>query len=172
MVAVACEAGLCLLEFADGPRLDTQTRRIRARFGMPVVQGTNRYIERLEKELRAYFGGTLRAFRVRLALKGTPFQLAVWRRLLEIPFGSVTTYDTMARKLKHPGAQRAVGRANGDNPLAIVVPCHRVVGSDGELRGYGGGLWRKRRLLELERVRRAPDCRPSAPAPPDPPARS
>ncbi len=150
MVAVASDDGLCLLEFAGRLRLETQTSRVRARFGLPVVRGTNRHLERLEKELRAYFGGTLRGFRVPLALKGSPFQLAVWRRLLEIPYGSVTSYDALARKLKRPGAQRAVGRANGDNPLAIVVPCHRVVGSDGALRGYGGGLWRKRRLLELE----------------------
>ena len=157
MVAVACEAGLCMLEFADGPRLAKQTRRLRARLGMPVARGTNRHIERLEQELRAYFGGARRAFRVPLALEGTPFQLAVWRLLVKIPFGRVTTYDALARKLKRPGAQRAVGRANGDNPLAIVVPCHRVVGSDGELRGYGGGLWRKRRLLELERAPRQRD---------------
>ncbi len=150
MVAVADERGLCLLEFADRRRLATQTRRIRARFGMPIVRGTNRHLERLARELRAYFGGTLRAFRVPLLLEGSPFQLAVWGRLRRIPYGSVITYAALARKLRRDGAQRAVGRANGDNPLTIVVPCHRVVGSDGGLRGYGGGLWRKRRLLELE----------------------
>jgi AraC family transcriptional regulator of adaptative response/methylated-DNA-[protein]-cysteine methyltransferase len=150
VIAVATDDGLCLLEFADRTRLAAQTRRIRARFGWPIVRGSNRHLERLARELRAYFGGGLRAFRVPRVLKGTPFQLAVWRQLLRIPKGSVTTYDALARKLKRPGAQRAVGRANGDNPLAIIVPCHRVVGSDGELRGYGGGLWRKRRLLELE----------------------
>lgn len=150
VVAVAGDDGLCLLEFADRRSLATQTRRIRTRFGMPIVRGTNQHLERLERELRAYFRGALRVFRVPLVLKGSPFQLAVWRRLRRIPFGRVTTYDTLARSLKRAGAQRAVGRANGDNPLAIVVPCHRVVGSDGTLRGYGGGLWRKRRLLELE----------------------
>jgi AraC family transcriptional regulator of adaptative response/methylated-DNA-[protein]-cysteine methyltransferase len=150
MIAIAGADGLCLLEFADRRRQPTQTRRIRARFGLPIVRGTNRHIERLERELRRYFGGTLRAFRVPLLLKGTAFQLTVWRQLLAIPFGRTTTYDMLARTLKRPGAQRAVGSANGDNPLAIVVPCHRVVGADGELHGYGGGLWRKRRLLELE----------------------
>jgi AraC family transcriptional regulator of adaptative response/methylated-DNA-[protein]-cysteine methyltransferase len=150
VIAVAAEDGLCLLEFADRRTLEAQTRRIQSRFRLPIVRGTNRHLERLERELRAYFGGTLRAFGVPLVLKGSPFQLAVWRRLRAIPFGRVTTYDTLARKLERPGAQRAVGRANGDNPIAIVVPCHRVVGSDGTLRGYGGGLWRKRRLLELE----------------------
>jgi AraC family transcriptional regulator, regulatory protein of adaptative response / methylated-DNA-[protein]-cysteine methyltransferase len=154
MVAVATEGGLCMLEFA-GPRQAAQTRRIRERFGLPLVRGTNRHLARLERELRAYFAGTLRAFRVPLRLEGTPFQLGVWRLLLRIPFGSVTSYDALARQLKRRGAQRAVGRANGDNPLAIVVPCHRVVGRDGGLCGYGGGLWRKRRLLELERAPRA-----------------
>jgi AraC family transcriptional regulator, regulatory protein of adaptative response / methylated-DNA-[protein]-cysteine methyltransferase len=157
MIAIAGEDGVCLLEFADRRRQPTQTRRIRARFGLPIVRGTNRHIERLARELRAYFAGGRRAFRVPLLLKGSPFQLAVWRRLRKIPLGSLTTYDTLARQLKRPGAQRAVGCANGDNPLAIVVPCHRVVGSDGKLRGYGGGLWRKRRLLELEGALRPPE---------------
>jgi len=152
MVAVAGDAGLCLLEFADGPRLDAQVRRVSTRLGMPVTRGAHHHIDTVEEELRAYFAGTLRAFRVPLLLAGTPFQLAVWRRLRKIPFGRTTTYDRLARAVGRPGAQRAVGHANGDNPLAIVVPCHRVVGTDGTLTGYGGGLWRKRRLLELEGV--------------------
>jgi AraC family transcriptional regulator of adaptative response/methylated-DNA-[protein]-cysteine methyltransferase len=150
MVAAAADAGLCLLEFADGPRLDEQTRRVGARLGMRIVRGTHAHLDTVEDELNAYFAGGRRAFRVPLLLAGTPFQLAVWRRLVKIPFGRTMTYARLARALGRAGAQRAVGRANGDNPLAIVVPCHRVVGSDGTLHGYGGGLWRKRRLLELE----------------------
>ena len=149
MVAVASERGVCLLEFA-GPRLAAQLRRIEARVGARARAGRSRHLDRLTSELRAYFRGRLRAFRVPLALVGTPFQVAVWRRLLRVPYGTTSTYDTLARRLGKPGAQRAVGRANGDNPLAVVVPCHRLVGSDGDLRGYGGGLWRKRRLLEIE----------------------
>jgi AraC family transcriptional regulator, regulatory protein of adaptative response / methylated-DNA-[protein]-cysteine methyltransferase len=150
MVAVAADAGLCLLEFADGPRLDEQSRRVGARLGRPIVRGTHAHLDTVEEELHAYFAGEGRAFRVPLLLAGTPFQLAVWRRLRRVPFGCTITYDRLARALGRAGAQRAVGRANGDNPLAIVVPCHRVIGTDGTLTGYGGGLWRKRRLLELE----------------------
>ncbi len=86
-----------------------------------------------------------------LVIRGTPFQERVWRRLLQIPFGETLSYEGLARAVGCPGAQRAVGRANGDNRLAIVVPCHRVVQKDGQLRGYGGGLWRKQFLLDLER---------------------
>jgi O-6-methylguanine DNA methyltransferase len=85
-------------------------------------------------------------------LPGTPFQTAVWARLRAIPYGETRSYEEQARAIGRPGAQRAVGRANGDNRLAIVVPCHRVVRADGALCGYGGGLWRKRRLLEHERA--------------------
>jgi O-6-methylguanine DNA methyltransferase len=152
MVGIAGDAGLCLLEFADGPRLPDQTRRVGARLGMPIVRGRHAHLDTVEVELRAYFAGALRAFRVPLLLAGTPFQVAVWKRLRKIPFGRTVTYDQLARALDRVGAQRAVGHANGANPLAIVVPCHRVVGTDGTLHGYGGGLWRKRRLLELEGV--------------------
>lgn len=146
---MASERGVCLLEF-DGPRLAAQLRRVEARLGAAAHAGKSRHLDRLGRELRAYFGGGLRRFRVPLVLAGTPFQVAVWRRLLRVPYGATFTYDRLARSLGRPGAQRAVGRANGDNPLAIVVPCHRLVGADGNLRGYGGGTWRKRRLLEIE----------------------
>jgi len=150
MIAVAGDEGLYLLAFADGRRAAAEIRRLRRRLARPIVAGPHRHIERVERELRRYFAGRLRTFRVPVALAGTPFQLAVWRRLGRIPFGRVQTYAGLARALGRPRAQRAVGLANGANPLAIVVPCHRLVGSDGALTGYGGGLWRKRRLLELE----------------------
>ena len=101
-------------------------------------------------ELRAYFAGALRAFTVPLAPRGTPFQLAVWEQLRLIPYGTTTTYGELARRLGNPTAFRAVGLANGRNPLAIVVPCHRVIGSDGSLTGFGGGMDAKRTLLDLE----------------------
>jgi O-6-methylguanine DNA methyltransferase len=150
MVAVASDRGLCLLEFARGRGLAARVARLAGRRGTPVVRGTNSHLDRLARELRAYFAGSLRTFRVSLAPEGTPFQRAVWRRVRAIRYGCVSSYDRVARALRRPGAQRAVGRANGDNPLSIVIPCHRLVGTDGALRGYGGGLWRKRRLLELE----------------------
>ena len=90
------------------------------------------------------------SFDVPLALDGTPFQLRVWRALLEIPYGETTSYGELARRIESPRAVRAVGLANGRNPIAVIVPCHRVIGADGTLTGYGGGLERKRLLLELE----------------------
>jgi AraC family transcriptional regulator of adaptative response/methylated-DNA-[protein]-cysteine methyltransferase len=143
--------GICLLEFEDRRALPTQWKVLARRFGTPVVPGRNEHVDRLADELARYFAGELREFTVPLVIRGTPFQERVWRRLLQIPFGETLSYEGLARAVGCPGAQRAVGRANGDNRLAIVVPCHRVVQKDGQLRGYGGGLWRKQFLLDLER---------------------
>jgi methylated-DNA-[protein]-cysteine S-methyltransferase len=103
------------------------------------------------RQLRAYFSGTLKDFTLPLAPEGTPFQLDVWKRLCEIPYGETTSYGEIARRIGHPEAARAVGLANGTNPLPIVIPCHRVIGSTGKLTGYGGGLLIKEKLLALER---------------------
>jgi AraC family transcriptional regulator, regulatory protein of adaptative response / methylated-DNA-[protein]-cysteine methyltransferase len=142
--------GICLLEFEDRRALPTQWKVLARRFGTPVVPGRNPHIEQLAEELARYFAGQLREFTVPLVIRGTPFQECVWRRLLRIPYGSTMSYEALASAAGHPGAQRAVGRANGDNRLAILIPCHRVVQKNGELRGYGGGLWRKQFLLDLE----------------------
>jgi O-6-methylguanine DNA methyltransferase len=104
----------------------------------------------LQAELSAYFDGQLRNFTLPLQASGTAFQEAVWQVLLQIPYGQMLSYADVARRIGQPDAVRAVGRANGDNRMAIIVPCHRVVGSDGKLTGYGGGLWRKKFLLSLE----------------------
>ena len=103
-----------------------------------------------EAQLHAYFAGELRRFELPLAPRGTSFQLSVWEALLEIPYGSTATYSELAAAIGRPSACRAVGAANGRNPLAVIVPCHRVIGAGGALTGYGGGLERKRRLLALE----------------------
>jgi len=103
------------------------------------------------RQLRAYFAGELEAFDLRLAPEGTPFQLSVWDRLCEIPFGETISYGELARRVGNPNASRAVGLANGSNPISIVIPCHRVIGSNGKLTGYGGGLPIKEKLLGLER---------------------
>ena len=103
-----------------------------------------------EAQLRAYFAGELRHFDLPLASRGTAFQLSVWDALLEIPYGATTTYSELAATIGRPSACRAVGAANGRNPLAVIVPCHRVIGAAGALTGYGGGLERKRMLLALE----------------------
>lgn len=105
----------------------------------------------LHEQLDAYFAGTLRNFNIPLDLKGTPFQLEAWRALVEIPYGQTASYREQAQRIHRPAAIRAVGTANGRNPISIVVPCHRVIGTNGTLTGYGGGLERKRFLLDLER---------------------
>jgi methylated-DNA-[protein]-cysteine S-methyltransferase len=105
----------------------------------------------VERQLREYFQGKRTAFDLVLHPKGTPFQLAVWKALLEIPYGETRTYGDVARAIGRPGAVRAVGLANGRNPLPIVVPCHRVIGASGTLVGYGGGLHVKQALLDRER---------------------
>lgn len=151
MVAGATERGLALLEFADRRMLETQLRRLAARRDVVAVPTRNDAIDRTETELAEYLAGRLREFTVPLDLAGTEFQLSVWRGLAAIPYGATRSYAEQAAALGRPAAVRAVARANGDNRVAIVVPCHRVVGSDGSLTGYGGGLWRKKRLLELER---------------------
>ncbi|MFJ8793442.1 methylated-DNA--[protein]-cysteine S-methyltransferase [Streptomyces sp. NPDC102462] len=104
-----------------------------------------------EEQLAAYFAGELTEFTLQLRLHGTPFQRSVWEQLTKIPYGETRTYGDLADALGNPNASRAVGLANGRNPVGIIVPCHRVVGSDGSLTGYGGGLERKQRLLDFER---------------------
>lgn len=151
MLAVADESALHLLEFTDRRMLATQLERVRKLFGAVITPGPSPVLDRTATELAEYFAGTRRAFTIPLALKGTPFQEKVWRELLRIPHGETRSYEALASAIRHPGAQRAVGTANGCNRIAIIVPCHRVIRSDGTLSGYGGGVWRKQRLLELER---------------------
>jgi len=114
--------------------------------GLPVFAAAR-------EQLDAYFAGELRRFELPLAVGGTAFQRRVWKALTTIPYGSTTTYGGLAKELGRPAASRAVGMANGRNPVCIVIPCHRVIGADGSLTGFGGGLPRKIRLLELERGR-------------------
>lgn len=115
-------------------------------------------LEQAAREIGEYFEGKRRAFAVPTAAAGTPFQQAVWNALKEIPYGETRTYGEIARRIGHPRASRAVGQANNRNPLPIVVPCHRVIGTSGALTGYAGGLAVKERLLELERTPRRRSC--------------
>jgi methylated-DNA-[protein]-cysteine S-methyltransferase len=103
------------------------------------------------KQIDEYFKGKRRRFLLKLDPQGTPFQKLVWRQLEKIPFGEVVSYGELAGIIGKPGASRAVGSANGKNPIAIIIPCHRVIGSDGRLTGYGGGLWRKEWLIKHEK---------------------
>jgi AraC family transcriptional regulator of adaptative response/methylated-DNA-[protein]-cysteine methyltransferase len=160
MVAAAVDEGVCLLEFTEPARLEAQVEAVRRRLGRDVVVGEHPHLVRLAAELRAYFAGELRAFTVPLVSPGTPFEERVWDALRTIPYGQTRSYVALADRLGVPDGQRAVGRANGLNPIAIVTPCHRVVNKDGRLGGYGGGLWRKRWLLDLEQGLRPlfPEC--------------
>jgi len=152
MLVGATHDRLCLAEFADRRMLATQIERLRKRFGCAVVPGANEVIELFADELERWFDGDLREFTTPLADPGTDFQRQVWQALRAIPYGRTTSYGELARTIGRPQAVRAVARANGDNRLAIIIPCHRVIGSDGRLTGYGGGLWRKRRLLDHEQA--------------------
>lgn len=151
LIAGATDAGVCLLEFTDRRALDGQLAAARRRLGLPLAPGTHPHLKQLADELRSYFAGGLREFTVPLVAPGTPFQERVWLELRRIPYGETISYAELARRVGNPKAQRAVGTANGLNRLCIVIPCHRVVNASGELGGYGGGLWRKRLLLDLER---------------------
>lgn len=150
LVAGAVPEGICLLEFTDRRMLEAQFTALRKRFHRSIVPGENELLERLKGELSQYFAGDLRQFTLPLTYPGTPFQEKVWAELLQIPYGSTSSYEEIARRLGSRGAVRAVGHANGCNRIAIVIPCHRVVNKDGKLGGYGGGLWRKQYLLDLE----------------------
>jgi AraC family transcriptional regulator of adaptative response/methylated-DNA-[protein]-cysteine methyltransferase len=152
MVAGATRGGLCLLEFTDRRGLEREMADLRRRLHVPVVAGEAEPIGRLRGELALYFEGKLKTFTVPLFLAGTPFEERVWRELGNIPYGETRSYEDVASKLGIPRGTRAVGSANGRNRIAILVPCHRVVRKDGTLGGYGGGLWRKQRLLEIERT--------------------
>jgi AraC family transcriptional regulator, regulatory protein of adaptative response / methylated-DNA-[protein]-cysteine methyltransferase len=152
MVAGATPEGVCLLEFTDRRMLETQYKRLEKRFHARLLPGTSEHLEALDRELSLYFQGRLREFRVPLVMGGTEFQNRVWQALKTIPYGHTRSYKEQAIMIGQPKAVRAVGRANGDNRIAIVVPCHRVIGDDGQLTGYGGGLWRKRFLLDLEQM--------------------
>ena len=150
LVAGATAQGVCLLEFADRRMLKAQLAALRRLLGMTVLPGSNWHLDLLARELADYFRGTLRTFSVSLVYPGTPFQGRVWKQLLTIPYGETLSYGQLAAALGEPRAVRAVARANGLNRIAILVPCHRVINANGELGGYGGGLQRKRYLLELE----------------------
>jgi AraC family transcriptional regulator, regulatory protein of adaptative response / methylated-DNA-[protein]-cysteine methyltransferase len=150
LCAGARDDGICLLEFTAPERLDPQLDALRRTLGGTLRDGDHVHLRQLRDELAGYFAGRLRDFTVPLVAPGTPFQERVWSELRRIPYGQTRSYEDLARSVSGVTAHRAVGRANGANRIAIVIPCHRVVNKNGGLGGYGGGLWRKELLLRLE----------------------
>jgi len=150
MIAGAVEEGICLLEFVDRRMIETQIKRLKKYLNAEFVPGQSNYFNELNKQLNEYFNGKRKNFNLPLYLPGTEFQLKVWKELQKIPYGTTRSYKQQAVALKNPNAVRAVARANGDNRIAIIIPCHRVIGKNGQLVGYGGGMWRKQYLINLE----------------------
>jgi AraC family transcriptional regulator of adaptative response/methylated-DNA-[protein]-cysteine methyltransferase len=150
MVAVADDAALHLLEFENRVALTGELRRLERDFGL-IGLGSNTVLKGLVAELEDYFAGESAAFQLPTVQHGTVFEEAVWQALKQIPSGQTRSYGEIAEVLGQPEKSREVGRANGANKISIIVPCHRVIGADGSLVGYGGGLWRKKWLLDHER---------------------
>jgi AraC family transcriptional regulator of adaptative response/methylated-DNA-[protein]-cysteine methyltransferase len=151
LLAGATADGICLLEFNDRKRASRECNDLVRLLRQPVQEGNNVHLDVLKEQLGEYFSGERREFTVPVITAGTDFQLEVWKALLEIPFGVTRSYREQADILGKPDAVRAVANANGMNRIAILIPCHRVIGSDGRLTGYGGGLKRKKWLLDHEK---------------------
>jgi AraC family transcriptional regulator, regulatory protein of adaptative response / methylated-DNA-[protein]-cysteine methyltransferase len=151
MVAVADDAGLRLLEFADRQALERELTVLRRSLRTSIVPGRHRHLDAIREQIAEYFSGKRFEFTVPIAPIGSDFQLRTWKVLQSIPPAETRSYSWLANELGIPGASRAVGRANGTNSLSIIIPCHRVIRADGDLCGYGGGLWRKKWLLKHER---------------------
>lgn len=151
MIAIASDEALYLLEFVDRRGLEREIELLRKKTGSAIIPGHTQPINSIEQELNLYFKGKLREFKTPLSLFGSPFQKHVWEELLKVPFGETRSYLELANVIGKPTACRAVARANGANQFAIIIPCHRIINTNGELGGYGGGLVRKKWLLNHEK---------------------
>ena len=151
MIAIADENFLYLLEFVDGRGIEKEIERLQTHMQSQIVLGITKPILSIERELKEYFNGALKSFNTPFVLLGTDFQQSVWHALTTIPYGHTKSYADQAQVIEKPSACRAVGTANGANQLAIIIPCHRIITSDGKLGGYGGGVTRKQWLLAHER---------------------
>ncbi len=150
MLAVTDDEGVHLLEFAERKALPAEIARLRQRVG-PISFGQSRMLGALAGQVERYFSGRSLSFDIPVVQRGTAFEATVWSALQQVPPGETRSYGELARSIGRPDAARAVARANGANQVAIIVPCHRIIGADGSLTGYGGKLWRKQWLLEHER---------------------
>jgi AraC family transcriptional regulator, regulatory protein of adaptative response / methylated-DNA-[protein]-cysteine methyltransferase len=151
MIAGAVNEGICLLEFSDRRMLKAEYRDLARYFETTLEEGESRHFKTLLTQLKEYFEGSRKEFSLPLVTPGTDFQQAVWKELMNIPYGTTRSYLEQSVALGKPGSIRAVANANGMNRIAIIIPCHRVIGSDGQLTGYGGGLKRKKWLLDHEK---------------------
>jgi AraC family transcriptional regulator of adaptative response/methylated-DNA-[protein]-cysteine methyltransferase len=151
LLAGATDEGICLLEFNDRKRAQRESKDLVRLLNQSLLEGDNEHLIELRKQLTEYFEGSRREFTLPLVTPGTSFQQEVWNELLHIPFGKTRSYQEQANALNKPDAVRAVANANGMNRISIIIPCHRVIGSDGRLTGYGGGLGRKKWLLDHEK---------------------
>jgi AraC family transcriptional regulator, regulatory protein of adaptative response / methylated-DNA-[protein]-cysteine methyltransferase len=151
MIAGATDEGICLLEFSDRRMLPTEYKDLARLLKTTIIEGSNNHIQDISKQLKEYFDGSRKKFSVPLVTPGTEFRISVWNELLNIEYGTVRSYQEQANALNCADSVRAVANANGMNRISIVIPCHRVIGSDGHLTGYGGGLIRKKWLLDHER---------------------
>ncbi|SIS62578.1 AraC family transcriptional regulator, regulatory protein of adaptative response / methylated-DNA-[protein]-cysteine methyltransferase [Kaistella chaponensis] len=152
MYAAATVEGICMLEFTDRKMLETEFKDLAKSLNAIIIQGENPHFIPLEKELEEYFLGKRTEFTVPLSPVGTDFQKSVWKVLMKIPYGETWNYKKQSEVLGDAKKVRAVANANGMNKISILIPCHRVIGSNGTLTGYGGGIWRKQKLLELEKA--------------------
>ena len=152
MYAAATAEGICMLEFTDRKMLETEFKDLAKSLNAIIIQGENPHFIPLEKELAEYFLGKRTEFTVPLSPVGTDFQKSVWKVLMKIPYGETWNYKKQSEVLGDAKKVRAVANANGMNKISILIPCHRVIGSNGTITGYGGGMWRKQKLLELEKA--------------------
>lgn len=162
MFVCATEQGVCLLEFTDRRMLETEFRDLQRLLKARIMAGENRHTRQAEKEIGEYFSGMRQQFEIQLDTPGSEFQRGVWQELQAIPYGQTACYQALAGQLENPGAVRAVAAANGANRVAIVIPCHRIIGKDGAMTGYGGGVARKAWLIEHEQnsAKREPETQP------------
>jgi AraC family transcriptional regulator, regulatory protein of adaptative response / methylated-DNA-[protein]-cysteine methyltransferase len=151
MIAGAVQEGICLLEFSDRKMLKTEYSDLARLLKTTIEEGEIEYFATLRLQLKEYFEGTRKVFSIPMITPGSEFQQAVWKELLNIEYGNTRSYQQQSLSLGRPASVRAVANANGMNRIAIMIPCHRVIGSDGSLTGYGGGLKRKKWLLDHEK---------------------
>lgn len=150
MLVISDEEGIYLLEFAERRNLEKEIERLKVKLKAIIVPGRTAHIDLIKRELTEYFEGSLKLFKTKIHLLGSPFQIKVWQELMRIPYGETRSYISQATAIDKPTAKRAVANANGANQLAIIIPCHRIIRANSDLGGYGGGITRKKWLIEHE----------------------